>query len=49
MWNAAINLLNENLRNSEKTEQEKQEAINRLRATFGKEPKEFKERTGGKR
>ena len=44
MWNAAINLLNENLRNSGKSEEEKHEAINRLRLTFGKEPKEFKER-----
>jgi hypothetical protein len=45
MWNAAINILNENLRNSGKSEEEKQEAINKLRVTFGKEPKEFKERT----
>ena len=44
IWNKAVNVLTESLRSSEKTDEEKHEALNKLRVAFGKEPKEFRER-----
>ena len=49
IWNTSVNVLNDSLRSSGKTDEEKHEALNKLRVAFGKEPKEFRERTGGKR